>query len=220
MNAVDPPIFRVLVIEKNNERSSCIVKSLREHAFIADSVVDGEEGLYRALHWDYDAVVVAQELPQMNGRSVVAELREVKPIPILMLSEHLIKLNVGAYECLPQPFAIGDILASLKGLLYRHAKKTSSILEAGTLQIDTERREVYLENELIPTTTKEYHFIELFVRKKGRVVTREYIYQNLFNAEADVSNNLDVYIYKLRAKLGNHFIKTRRGLGYILECHD
>ncbi|WPJ94522.1 response regulator transcription factor [Coraliomargarita algicola] len=216
--------MRVLVIEDEAELCETIVETLREEGYAVDSSADGEEGLYKALHWDYDAVLLDIMLPKLDGWQVLQVIRKHKQVPVMMLTardgvEDRIKgLDHGADDYLPKPFDLAEMLARTRAIARRSVGQSSSQLKIGAISIDTAAREVRKEGELVELTAREYALVELFFRKVGEVVTRQYIYDHLFDENEDsLSNMLDVYIYKLRQKLGKDFIRTMRGHGYIVK---
>lgn len=219
--------MRVLVIEDEAELCETIVETLREEGYAVDFSSDGEEGLYKALHWDYDVVLLDVMLPKMDGWQVLEGIREHKQVPVMMLTardgvEDRIKgLDHGADDYLPKPFDLSEMLARTRAIARRSAGQANSVLTIGEVSIDTAAREVRLGDQLVELTAREYALVELFFRKVGEVVTRQYIYDHLFDENEDsLSNMLDVYIYKLRQKLGKDFIQTMRGHGYIVRHLD
>lgn len=226
-NSVNIPLMRVLVIEDEAELRETIVETLREEGFAADSGEDGEEGLYKALHWDYDAVLLDIMLPKMDGWAVLQAIREHKETPVMMLTardgvEDRIKgLDKGADDYLPKPFDLAEMVARTRAIARRSGGQRNPELTVGDICVNTTARQVTQGGKLVDLTAREYALTELFVRKVDEVVTRDYIYEHLFDENEDsLSNMLDVYIYKLRQKLGKDFIRTMRGHGYIVNSPD
>lgn len=158
---------------------------------------------------------------------VLEGIRENKQVPIIMLTardgvEDRIKgLDHGADDYLPKPFDLSEMLARTRAIARRSAGQSNSVLTIGSVSIDTAAREVCVDDLPVDLTAREYALTELFFRKVGEVVTRQYIYDHLFDENEDsLSNMLDVYIYKLRQKLGKDFIQTMRGHGYIVRKLD
>jgi two-component system OmpR family response regulator len=226
-NSVNIPLMRVLVIEDEAELRETIVETLREEGFAADSCEDGEEGLYKALHWDYDAVLLDIMLPKMDGWAVLEAIREHKETPVMMLTardgvEDRIKgLDKGADDYLPKPFDLAEMIARTRAIARRSGGQRNPELTVGDICVNTTARQVTQAGKLVDLTAREYALTELFVRKVDEVVTRDYIYEHLFDENEDsLSNMLDVYIYKLRQKLGKDFIRTMRGHGYIVKSPE
>lgn len=223
--SVNNQLMRVLVIEDEAALRETVVETLREEGFAADSCADGEEGLYKALHWDYDAILLDIMLPKMDGWEVLKAIRDAKKeTPVMMLTardgvEDRIKgLDQGADDYLPKPFDLAEMVARTRAIARRSAGQRTPELTVGNVSVNTSARQVTLNGESIELTAREYALTELFVRKVDEVVTRDYIYEHLFDENEDsLSNMLDVYIYKLRQKLGKDFIRTMRGHGYIVK---
>lgn len=219
--------MRILVVEDEAELCETVVETLREAGYAVDFSMDGEEGLYKALQWDYDAVLLDIMLPKMDGWQVLQAIREKKRVPVMMLTardgvqDRIRGLDHGADDYLPKPFDLHEMLARTRAIARRGAGQASPVLEVGAVSIDTAAREVSIEGELVELTAREYALTELFFRNVDQVVTRQYIYDHLFDENEDsLSNMLDVYIYKLRQKLGKDFIQTMRGHGYIVKSSE
>ncbi|MGJ8652086.1 MAG: response regulator transcription factor [Opitutaceae bacterium] len=216
-------LMRILVIEDESELRKTVIETLREEGFAADGASDGEEGLYKALHWDYDAVLLDIMLPKMNGWEVLQAIRGKKNTPVMMLTardavEDRIKgLDQGADDYLPKPFDLSEMVARTRAIARRTSGDANPHLRIRDVVINTSSRVVTKAGAPVELTAREYALAELFVRKADMIVTRGYIYDHLFDENEDsLSNMLDVYIYKLRQKLGKDFIQTRRGHGYIV----
>ncbi len=216
--------MRVLVIEDELSLRETVVETLREEGFAVDYSGDGEEGLYKALEYDYDALLLDIMLPKMDGWEILSALRQKKDTPVLMLTardgiEDRIKgLNSGADDYLPKPFDLAEMIARTRAIARRSTGQRNPELTIGNISVNTANQTVAFKGEPVELTAREYAFTELFVRKAGEVVSRDYIYEHLFDENEDsLSNMLDVYIYKLRQKFGKDFIKTRRGAGYIVQ---
>jgi len=216
--------MRILVIEDESDLCETIVETLREEGYAVDFSGDGEEGLYKALQWDYDAVLLDIMLPKLDGWEVLEALRKKKQVPVMMLTardgveDRIRGLDHGADDYLPKPFDLSEMLARTRAIARRSVGQASTVLNIGDVSIDTAAREVSIDGEVVELTAREYALTELFFRRVGEVVTRQYIYDHLFDENEDsLSNMLDVYIYKLRQKLGKDFIQTMRGHGYIVK---
>ncbi|MGJ8637881.1 MAG: response regulator transcription factor [Opitutaceae bacterium] len=214
--------MRILIIEDENNLRETVVETLREEGLAADSACDGEEGLYKALHWDYDAVLLDIMLPKLDGWEVLKRIRAEKSTPVMMLTardavaDRIKGLDQGADDYLPKPFDLSEMVARTRAIARRSSGNANPNLILGDIEINTSSRELTKAGEPIELTAREYAIAELFVRQADTIVTRDYIYDHLFDENEDsLSNMLDVYIYKLRQKLGKSFIQTRRGHGYI-----
>ena len=215
--------MRLLVVEDESDLRLAITMALAEDGYAIDTAEDGEEGLYKALNWDYDAILLDIMLPRMDGWEMLAKLREEKGTPVLMLTargevdDRVKGLDLGSDDFLVKPFDMAELSARIRALIRRAAGKTTAVMTFGELTINTAQKSVTLKGLPINLTAVEYSLIEYIMMHFERVVTRTDLYEHLFDENDDsLSNVLDVHICNVRKKLGAGFIKTRRGQGYIL----
>ncbi|MBP8718741.1 MAG: two-component system response regulator RppA [Candidatus Caldatribacteriota bacterium] len=221
--------MRILVVEDEKKLVEIIKKGLVEEGYSVDIALDGEEGQYMAENTPYDLVILDIMLPKKDGIAVCQELR-LKEIntPILMLTakdrvEDRVKgLDSGADDYLVKPFAFSELVARLRALLRREAISKSPRLQVGDLVMDTLTREVWHGEKKIELTTKEYALLEYFMRHPNVVVTRTMLMEKVWDYDFEgMSNIIDVYIRRLRFKLGEEgaksIIETVRGAGYRLK---
>jgi len=218
-------LLRLLVVEDEPDLRSAIVQALVEEGFAVDQAGDGEDGLYKALSWEYDVVVLDLMLPGKSGWDVLQELRQTKPTPVLILTardavnDRVRGLNDGADDYLVKPFSIDELIARLRALIRRSAGQAHSVLQIGNVTVDLSCRTVLLGEEPIALTAREYALVELLALQRGKLVTRTMIYDHIFGEEDDsLSNVVDVHISHIRKKLGAGFIETRRGQGYLIHA--
>ena len=197
----------------------------REDGYAVDEAADGEEGLYKATSWDYDAVVLDLMLPRKDGWQVLAGLRRQMNTPVLLLTardgvaDRVRGLDAGADDYLIKPFALAELLARLRALIRRAAGQAQAVITLGDVTLDTRARVVMHGGEPVPLTAREYALVELLALHRGRLVTRTQIYEHLFDENDDsLSNLVEVHVSNVRKKLGKDFITTRRGQGYIIDA--
>jgi two-component system OmpR family response regulator len=216
--------MRVLVIEDEPDLRRGLVQALREEGYAVDESGDGEDGLHKALSWDYDALVLDLMLPRMDGWEVLRRLRQARKTPVLILTardgvrDRVRGLDTGADDYLVKPFVLAELLARLRALIRRAAGQAVSTLTVGELSLDTKARQVSLAGQPVNLTAREYSLLELLVLHRGELVTRSMIYEHLFDESEDsLSNLVDVHVSNLRKKLGKDLISTRRGQGYLID---
>ncbi len=221
---MDSAEMRLLVIEDEPDLLASLMKALREDGYAVDGAADGEEGLYKAESYDYDAVVLDIMLPRIDGWELLRRLRRTKKTPVLMLTakdaigDRVRGLDTGADDYLVKPFDLAELLARLRALIRRAASQAESRLVIGDIVIDTLSRTVTRAGKDIPLTAREYTLVEFLALHKGTVVTRTMLNEHLFDESDDtLSNLLDVHVSNVRKKLGHDFITTRRGHGYCIE---
>lgn len=217
--------MRVLVVEDEPDLLSSLLKAMREEGYAADGAADGEDGLYKAESYDYDAVVLDVMLPGMDGWELLRRLRKQKKTPVLMLTardavrDRVRGLDTGADDYLVKPFDLDELLARLRALIRRAASLAESRLQLGEIGIDLGARTVSRRGEPILLTAREYALLEFLALHRGKVVTRTMLYEHLFDEnDSTLSNLLDVHVSNLRKKLGHDLITTRRGHGYCIDA--
>ncbi len=216
--------MRILVVEDEPRLLHNLAKALREEGYAVDTAANGTDGLFKAETYDYDAIVLDVMLPQLDGREVLARLRQQKRTPVLMLTardsskDRVRGLDGGADDYLVKPFDLGELLARLRALIRRSAGQVHPRLELGAVTIDTRARSVTQDGQPITLTAREYAILEYLALHRGEVVTRTTLYEHLFDESDDTLSNLvDVHVFSIRKKLGRNLIATRRGQGYCIE---
>ncbi len=216
--------MKLLLIEDEDDLRATLADSLREQGYAVDSSADGEEGLYRALEADYDAIVLDLMLPRLDGWELLRRLRARKATPVLLLTarralqDRVRGLDLGADDYLVKPFDLDEAHARLRALIRRSKGAASNRVPiAAGVVLDTARREVLLDGRPLDLTAREYSLIEYLALHRGEVVTRSRLYEHLFAEDDETfSNLLEVHVCNVRKKLGKDFIQTRRGHGYAL----
>jgi len=222
--------MRVLVVEDDRRLSSIIKRGLVEEGYAVDAVYDGEDGEYFAETTPYDIIVLDIMLPKKDGFQVCRDLRQKKVnTPILMLTardaveDRVSGLDAGADDYLVKPFSFNELFARIRALLRRESLAKTPKLQVGELTMDTLSREVWYKDNTVELTNKEYIILEYFMRHPNMVISRTMLENHAWDYEFDsISNLIDVYIRKLRRKIGGDNdgdspIQTVRGAGYRLR---
>jgi two-component system OmpR family response regulator len=216
--------MRILIVEDEAEVRRGLVRLLREEGYAVDEATQGSEGLHKALEYDYDVILLDYLMPAMDGREVLRRLRQVKRTPVLMLTarnsieDRVVGLDLGADDYLAKPFVQKELLARLRALIRRNHQTAGATITLGDVVIDTVARRVLRAGKEEAVTGREYILLEYLAHRRGAVVNRSELYEHLFDENEDtLSNLLEVHVCNLRRKLGSDLIKTRRGLGYIIE---
>ncbi|MGW0845610.1 response regulator transcription factor [Streptomyces sp. NPDC002787] len=220
--------MRLLIVEDEKRLAVSLAKGLTAEGYAVDVVHDGTEGLHRAGEGSYDLVILDIMLPGMNGYRVCAALRAAgHDVPILMLTakdgeyDEAEGLDTGADDYLTKPFSYVVLVARVKALLRRRnaSAGVSPVHEVGDLRVDTAARRVFLAEDEVTLTTKEFSVLEQLVLRAGEVVSKADILEHVWDFAYDGDPNIvEVYISALRRKLGSTLIKTVRGAGYRLEA--
>jgi len=221
--------MRLLVVEDEKKVSSFIRKGLEEEGYAVDTALDGKTGLQMAMDGVHDLIVLDIHLPEMDGLSVLHELRKKKvSTPVLLLTvranieDKVLGLDAGADDYLTKPFAFQELLARVRALLRRQADAKLPVLRFADLALDPARRMVHRGSRKIDLTAKEYALLDYFMRNPGRVLTRTMIADHVWDYNFDsMTNIIDVYVNYLRRKIDsdrdNKLIHTVRGVGYVLK---
>ncbi len=216
--------MRVLVIEDEPELLRVVAQALREAGYAVDEAADGEEGLFKATSWDYDAIVLDLMLPILDGWKLLQKFRKDKKTPVLVITardaveDRVHGLDLGADDYLVKPFELTELFARLRALIRRSAGQAAPVLDLGDIIVDMRTRTVVRGGKPVRLTAREYSLVELLALYKGELVTRTQIYEHLFDENDDsLSNLVDVHVKNVRKKLGKDFIVTRRGQGYAVD---
>jgi len=216
--------MRILVVEDEPDLLRGLTQALREEGYAVDTAPDGEEGLYKAQSWDYDALVLDIMLPKLDGWELLKRLRKIKKTPVLMLTardqsrDRVRGLDTGADDYVVKPFDLPELFARLRALIRRSAGETQNIIKIGHVVIDTGARTITHRGEPVTLTPREYVLVEYLALHRGKLVTRTALYEHLFDEDdSSLSNLLDVHVSNIRKKPGHDFIVTRRGHGYCIE---
>ncbi len=220
--------MRILVVEDEKEFALLIRRGLTEDGYAVDVAYDGEEGESLAVSTSYDLIVLDIVLPRKDGFQVCTNLRK-KGISsrVLMLtgrdavSDRIRGLDCGADDYLIKPFDFGELSARVRALLRRHSNHASPIIQVGDIVMNTSARQVKYGEKTIDLNNKEYAILEYLLLNSDMVITRQMIEDHVWNFSLDANSNLvDVYISRLRTKLGKpgeEIIETVRGAGYRLK---
>jgi len=222
--------MRLLVIEDDRTIASFLVKGLQEAGFAVDHAEDGRQGLALAFTEPYDAAVVDLMLPELDGLSLIEDLRRRKVrTPVLILSakrsvdDRVRGLQAGGDDYLVKPFAFSELLARVQALIRRSTGETQPTrLAVGDLAVDLISRRVERVGTAIELRPREFALLEYLMRNAGRVVSKTMIMEHIFDYSFDPRTNVvDVLVFRLREKIDRAFqpklIHTVRGIGYVLK---
>ena len=206
------------------------MRTLREESYAVDQAADGQEAEWLAFENPYDLIVLDLMLPRKNGMEVLKSLRDGgQSTPVLILTARDTKEDVvqgldhGADDYLTKPFNLEEFLARVRALMRRQPGDPATVIEVGSLRIDTTRKEVSRHDKLIQLTAKEYALLEYMARHSGSVLSRTQLSEHVWDMNFEpTSNVVDVYVGYLRNKVdrpfGSSLIKTVRGHGYMLDA--
>ncbi len=216
--------MRVLVVEDDPDLGRQLSDALTQAGYAVDLAPDGEEGHFLGETEPYDAAVLDLGLPKMDGVRVLEKWRNAgKDMPVLILtardrwSEKVAGFDAGADDYLTKPFYTEELLARLRALMRRAAGHASAALECGDLRVDTRAARASVNGEPIKLTAHEYRVLSYLMHHQGRVVPRTELVEHIYDQDFDRdSNTIEVFVGRLRRKIGSNRILTERGLGYRL----
>ena len=209
--------------------ANALRRGLQAEGYVVDVAHDGEDGLWQALEFDFDAVVLDLMLPKMNGFLVARGIRDAgSDVPILMLSakdgeyDQTEALDIGADDYLAKPFSYPVLLARLRALIRRGSTSRSAVLEAGDLRVDVAEHRCWRGDIEIELSPKEFALASYLVLHAGELLHKQDILRHVWDdADSFDTNVVEVYIGYLRRKVdvpfGRRSIETVRGRGYRLN---
>lgn len=216
--------MRILVVEDEPKILQSLVTALTAANYNTDAATDGEAAWFRGDTEDYDLIILDLGLPKMDGLSVLKRWRAAgKMMPVLVLtargawSERVDGIDTGADDYLTKPFHLEELLARVRALIRRSVGYGSPVIEVGVLTLDTRQMRVSRDGAQIAVSPLEYRLLAYLLHHKGRVVAPSELIEHLYgDDDARDANALEAVVTRLRKKLGQDVIETRRGFGYIV----
>jgi two-component system, OmpR family, response regulator len=218
--------LRVLVAEDEGALAGQLAEALRGAGYAVDVASDGEQADFLGQTETFDAVVLDLGLPRVDGLTVLRRWREAGlTMPVLILtaraswSEKVQGIDTGADDYLGKPFRMEELLARLRGLIRRASGHVTPELRCGPVVLDARVGRVTVDGSAVRLTSHEFRVLSYLMHHRGRVVSQaeltEHIYAQQFDRD---SNTVEVFIARLRRKLGSGLIHTVRGLGYRIDA--
>jgi len=220
--------MRILIIEDEPKMAAYLRKGLVEASFTVDTADNGVDGLFLALHEEFDLIVLDVMLPGIDGFELLRRLRKEKQTPVLLLTardtvaDKVEGLELGADDYLSKPFAYAEFLARIRSLLRRAPRAVKDVLRIADMEVDFIKRRVKRGDLRIDLTAQEFSLLQLLAERQGEVLTRTFITSQIWDMNFDSDTNVvDAAVKRLRAKIDNSFetklLHTVRGMGYVLE---
>ena len=220
--------MKVLVVDDSERLRESLAEGLRAQGMAVETAVDGAQALALLSSMQFDIMVLDLVMPRVDGREVLRETRGWNKKPrILVLSamdqivDRVEALDLGADDYLVKPFAFEEVRARIQALGRRPISEASPVLEVGELNIDTATRVARVAGKTLALTPREYALLELLVRRRGHVLSRTAIFEQLYQSDSEASDSvIEALLSTLRGKLTraglDHLIETRRGFGYVI----
>lgn len=218
--------MRILIAEDEPALAGRLAATLTDAGYAVDVAADGEDAAHLGATEPYDAVILDLGLPKVDGLSVLRRWRaEGRAVPVLVLTargswhERVEGIDAGADDYLPKPFRMEELVARLRALIRRAGGHAAPVLECGPIRLDTRTGQVTVDGAPVRLTGHEYRVLAYLMHHPGRVISRAELTEHIYAQDFDRdSNTIEVFVGRLRRKLGVEAIATVRGLGYRLEA--
>ncbi len=218
--------MRLLLVEDDLLLVQALAPDLRRSGYALDHAADGREALFLGENEDYDIIVLDLGLPEMGGLEVLSRWRDAGlDMPVLILTardswtEKVEGLKAGADDYLTKPFHIEELLARLQALLRRSHGRSEKALRVNDIVLDEEHQQVSLDgNPAIALTGTEFRLLRYFMMNPGKLLSKARLTEHVYEQDFDRDSNvIEVYVRRLREKIGKERIETRRGQGYVFR---
>ena len=217
--------MRVLVVEDEIRLSRQLAKVLTEAGYAVDRATDGQQADFLANTEQYDAVILDLGLPKIDGLTLLRQWRSAGMLaPVLILTargswhEKVQGIDGGADDYVSKPFRMEEILARIRALIRRTSGLAHPQLRCGALEIDPRTARVSVGGAPVKLTSHEFRVLSYLMHHSGQVVSRAELTEHIYAQDLDRdSNTVEVFVARLRRKLGASYIETVRGLGYRMR---
>jgi two-component system, OmpR family, response regulator len=215
-------VIRILLVEDNPDLSRRLTEGLRGAGFVVEHAADGEMGHRLGRSEAFDAAILDLGLPDMQGVELLKSWRQAgREMPVLILTargswtEKVEGLNAGADDYITKPSHIQEIAARLRALIRRSAGRSSSTLVHNNIELSPASGTVTVAGQPVELTAQEFRILNYFMHRRGHVISQSQLLDHLYSLGTERDpNTIEVYVARLRRKLGRDAIKTLRGLGY------
>ena len=217
--------MRILIVEDEASLAKQLASSIAEGGYAVDHAADGEQADFLALTEQYDVIILDLGLPKIDGLTLLRNWRDAGlATPVLVLTargswhEKVRGIDSGADDYVSKPFRIEEVLARLRGLIRRASGQVTTELHAGSITLDSRLSRVTRDGTPVKLTSHEFRVLSYLMHHRGRVISQGELTEHIYAQDWDRdSNTVEVFIARLRRKLGGSFIETVRGLGYRIQ---
>ncbi|MFN7926111.1 MAG: response regulator transcription factor [Bryobacteraceae bacterium] len=217
--------MRILIVEDEPLLARQLAQAAEAAGYAADCAADGEQADFLAQTERYDAVILDLGLPKIDGLTLLRRWRDAGILtPVLVLTargswhEKVLGIDGGADDYVSKPFRIEEVLARIRALIRRASGAAHSELRCGALALDTRTARASVSGVPVKLTAHEFRVLSYLMHHPGRVISRAELTEHIYAQDLDRdSNTVEVFVARLRRKLGAAYIETVRGLGYRLQ---
>jgi two-component system OmpR family response regulator len=214
-----------MIVEDDPQLNRQIATALEDAGYVVESAHDGEQGLFLGETTDFDAIILDLGLPRLGGLEILRRWRtRSRSSPVLILTardswwDKVSAIDAGADDYLAKPFHMAELLARIRALIRRGAGHADPVLSCGPLKFDTRTGDATLHGAPVVLTTFERRLLQYLMHRAGQVVERAEIIDHIYSQDLDRdSNTVEVFVGRLRRKLGSDLIETVRGQGYRMR---
>lgn len=216
--------MKILLIEDDLDLGNGVRIALSDQGFDVIWVRRKEDALHQLEVGVPELILLDLGLPDGDGMSLMTRLRQqLKGIPVIILTargtlqDRLCGLDAGADDYLVKPFVLAELLARVRALARRSYGFENEAIEIRSLSLHIPTRRVTVNARRVELTASEYALLETLMLRADRVITRRFLEERIFGAKENLSNALDVHMGNLRRKIGDGYVRTVRGVGYVID---
>lgn len=220
--------MRLLLIEDDELLGDAVKTGLTQYGYIVDWLKDGEAAKTALKTQSFELIILDLGLPKLSGLSLLHSIRqEGNNTPVIILTaresvESRVKgLDAGADDYIIKPFDLNELSARIRALVRRSQGRADSVIQYRNVTLDPAAHSVMVDNEVVNVPRREFALLEKLLENSGQVLSRDQLMQSIYGWNEDVdSNTLEVHIHNLRKKLNANYIRTIRGVGYMVEKQE
>ncbi len=220
--------MRVLLVEDDELLGNGIETGLKTYGYAIDWVKDGALAEHALKTESSDLVILDLGLPKLDGLEVLKRFRgRGNQTPVLILTarettqDRVLGLDSGADDYMVKPFDLDELCARARALLRRSSGRAEAVLSYGNIEIDPASLSVHIDGELVNFPRREFALLHKLLDNSGRVLSRDQLMESVYGWQENLDSNvLEVHVHNLRKKLGTKFIRTIRGVGYMVDKQE
>ena len=216
--------MRVLLIEDDLSLNQALTASLRNQGYAITSVNNGKDGIAAIASKEFSLVILDLGLPDIDGLSILQHCHAQENLNTLILSargstdERIIGLDAGADDYLAKPFEMDELFARIRVIERRHGTATSSVTSIGEVKLDSNTHQLHALDQTLLLARKEFMLLKVLMENAGRIQQKRQLEETLYSWGEELSSNaIEVHIHNLRKKLPKDYIRTIRGVGYMVN---
>ena len=217
--------MRILLVEDDDLLGDATKAGLTNDGYNVEWLKDGIQAESALKSSEFDGIVLDLGLPGKDGLAVLKSMRsrgDATPVLILtardLVDDKIKGLDAGADDYLIKPFDLDELFARLRALIRRSLGRANPVIKIGSISLNPASHEVLFDNAVVDLSQREFSLLQLLIESSGHALSRDYLEEHIYGWNKDIeSNALEVHIHHLRKKLGNSFIQTIRGVGYIIQ---